>query len=480
MAETMRRMYARRGDVVVSCGGVPVAAHLAVLEAECGYFRTMGETLLGGAKRELALEWSADAFERVLRVVYALGMPALGMRDTLDVLALAVFLDCGVAERAATAHMAAAIDGESALALWHETRRAGATEASRVAARCVGRSLALVARSPAFLALSLAELTLLLSADELAVRSERAVASALVAWCEANGEPCAPLDGVVRYPWRELPARERPGVRGVVALPWDSAQLSLLDEALEWVAMPPLEAPRGTGCGVCHVAGATYAVGGTRRLCAVERAAGETWHTYEYRPSRSEVACASLGATMYVVGGVLGLCPCADVDVYDLALGLRGKVYMRAPRRMCCVAATPGALLVAGGFGAASEVLARAELYVPAVGWRDAPSMLAPRAAAACAALGDDVYVAGGVGAAHADVDTAEYYDSARGAWIPLPPMPLSRSRCGGAAMAGAFYVVGGLEDGVPATTYLRLADGRWTVHAAPPLGACAACFADG
>ena len=486
MSDTLRKLYARRGDrgdVVVNCGGTAFAAHLAVLEAECGYFRTMGSTMLGpGTLRECALEWSPDALERVLECVYALGLPAaLGMRETLEVLALAVFLDCDVAERAARAHMASAIDAESALECWQETRRSGALEASRVATRCVGRSLALVARTRAFLDLSREDVTLLLSADELAVRTERAVASALTAWCEANGELCAPLDGVVRYAWREMPERERPGLRGILVLPWDSAKILLLDEAAEWTALPALDSPRGRGCGVCHFAGKTYVVGGSS-VSSVECASGASWQTYDHRLPRSEVACAFLAGKMFVVGGVLGLCPCWDIDVYHLALGLKGKVYMRKPRRMCCAAATSGALMIAGGIGAFGEVMSHAELFVPDSGWHVAPSMLAPRAAAACATLGSDVYVAGGIGAAHSDVDTAERYDAALNAWVALPPMPSPRSRCGGASMAGAFYVLGGLEGGVPATTYLRFAERQWTVHAASAafdaFGSCAACFA--
>jgi hypothetical protein len=481
-------MYERRGergDIVVRCGTRQFVAHLAVLEAECGYIRTMRATMLGsGACGECALECSPDAFERVLECVYALGLPdAMRMREILGVLALAVFLDCDVAERAAEARMASVIHAESALECWQETRRVGALEASRVAARCVGRSLALVARTRAFLGLSREDVTLLLSADELCVRTECAVASALSAWCEANGELCAPLDGVVRYAWREMSERERPGVRGIVVLPWDSAKLLLLDEAAEWIddALPSLHSPRGRGCGVCHFGGKTYVVGGTQ-MSAVECAFGGKWETFDHRLSRSEVACAFLEGKMFVVGGVLGLCPCWDVDVYHLALGLKGKVYMRKPRRMCCAAATRGALMIAGGIGAFCEVISHAELFVPDEGWRQAPSMLAPRAAAACATLGSDVYVAGGIGASHSDVDTAERYDSALNAWVPLPPMPRPRSRCGGAAMAGAFYVLGGLEGGVPATTYMRFAEGHWTVHAASAafdaLGSCAACFA--
>jgi hypothetical protein len=482
MSETLRRLYARRaerGDIVVRCGTKQFVAHLAVLEAECGYFRAMGATLLGsGACGECALESSPDAFERVLECAYSLGLPAgLGMRETLDVLALAVFLDCDVAERAAEAHMASAIDAESALECWQKTRSAGALEASRVATRCVGRSLALVARTRAFLSLSREDVTLLLSADELSVRTERTVASALSAWCEANGELCAPLDGVVRYAWRELPEREKPGVRGIVVLPWDSAKLMLLDEAAEWTELSSLDSPRGRGCGVCHVAGKTYVIGGT---AAVVCALGGKWQTYDHRLSRSEVACAFLAGKMFVVGGVLGLCPCWDVDVYHLALGLKGKVYMRKPRKMCCAAATSGALMIAGGIGAFGEVMSHAELFVPDSGWHVAPSMLAPRAAAACATLGSDVYVAGGIGATHSDVDTAERYDAALNAWVALPPMPRPRSRCGGASMAGAFYVLGGLEGGVPATTYLRFAEGQWIVHeASAAFGSCAACFAN-
>jgi hypothetical protein len=56
--------------------------------------------------------------------------------------------------------------------------------------------------------------------------------------------------------------------------------------------------------------------------------------------------------------------------------------------------------------------------------------------------------------------------------------MPSPRSHCGGAAIAGAFYVVGGIEAGGPATTYLRFDGGRWSVHDAPPFGECAACSA--
>lgn len=82
--------------------------------------------------------------------------------------------------------------------------------------------------------------------------------------------------------------------------------------------------------------------------------------------------------------------------------------------------------------------------------WQPCSSMPTARYGFASAAVGDLVYVAGGAsGSMQQPIPEAalEAYDPAGDSWVTgLPPLPLPRFHCAGAALDGKIYVLGGTD----------------------------------
>ena len=495
------------GLVVTSspCAAASFGLNYAVVAAECGYFRAVHSTFVGtrdvdaSGARETSLDCDPALFAVVVRCIYTGAIdPGTTIGAALEVLALASFLECDLCQRLVTRlidERGWCFDVDTSLCVWELASRIDARDARRLAAGHIAGSMPRAARAPAFLAMSREDLLRLLSSSEFSARSEVLVAEALGAWCEANDERCTAHDSrVVRYAWHDPAPRAPSAVHGILVLPVESTHFHFLSAGHEWLArvVPDLTSPRGTGAAICaprHTPRSVYAIGGTKRTCAVERhtdagpaGSSERWSTHSYdfaSGCRSQVACAALGSHVYVVGGVAGLRPCEDVDVLDVESGLKGKFLMSRARRACCVAETNGSILVAGGFDAIGSALAHAEILGNArePNSVSAPRMLEARAAAACATIGADVYVAGGVDATHAPTRTAEYYDARNEKWVELPPMPRSRRHCAGASIGRLFYVIGGVEYGRDAdTVFMFDVDTReWSTFPSPQIGECTA-----
>ena len=556
--ETLGRVYeaAQRGehvDLVVRCGNGRhegrFALNAAVVAAECGYFRTLFSTSIGTSVHtsslrtsslrtavETELECDPETFALIVRCIYTgtLETDSSGIDRALDVLALAVFLDCGLCERLATqliVDQKALFDPDTAVHVWLESTRIGARTARSIAAGHIAAAMPRAARCRAFLAMPKPDVVGLLSSDEFAVRTEVHVAEALCAWCEANGEQCTSLDSrVVRLVWNDPAPRHAPTVHGILVLGADDTMFRFFTAGHEWIdsPVPDLHLPRGTGAALCRVGRSIFVLGGSHALpvetfeargpepyearsaesfearrigrSEEERSAQERsakWRAYDYRCMRPQVACAVVGSCIYVVGGVSGLRPSEEIDILhtesDLLplsglpesgllplsglFPLSGSTRMSRARRMCVVAESKGAVLVAGGFDSIGSALASAEFVRTRSA--SAPRMREPRAAAAHATVGADVYVAGGIGAHHEAVRTAEYFDAATEEWVELPPMPRARAHCAGAALGLlAFYVVGGTEqNGRPASSVfaLDITTRAWTEVPAPTIGECSA-----
>jgi len=515
--ETLGRVYeaAQRGehvDLVVRCGNGRhegrFALNAAVVAAECGYFRTLFSTSIGPRSAppvspsslrsassgvETELECDPETFALVVRCIYTGTLETDSSARALQVLALAVFLDCGLCERLATqliVDQKALFDPDTAVHVWLESTRIGARTVRSIAAGHIAAAMPRATRCRAFLAMPKPDVVGLLSSDEFAVRTEVHVAEALCAWCEANGEQCTSLDSrVVRLVWNDPAPRHAPTVHGILVLGADDTRFRFFTAGHEWLdsPVPDLRLPRGTGAALCRVGRSIFVLGGShalpvetfeaRRIGRSEEEQGDAkWRAYDYRCMRPQVACAVVGSCIYVVGGVSGLRPSEEIDILHTSglFPLSGSARMSRARRMCVVAESNGAVLVAGGFDSIGSALASAEFVT-----RSAPRMREPRAAAAHATVGADVYVAGGIGAHHEAVRTAEYFDAATEEWVELPPMPRARAHCAGAALGPlAFYVVGGTEqNGRPASSVfaLDITTRAWTEVPAPTMGECSA-----
>jgi N-acetylneuraminic acid mutarotase len=166
---------------------------------------------------------------------------------------------------------------------------------------------------------------------------------------------------------------------------------------------------------------------------------------------RTEVAAASIGATIVVAGGFTGDGrSTARVDAYDT----RGDRWSRLPDLPVAVhhamAASDGrSVYVVGGY-LARNALTHATRRVFALrpgdrSWRDLPRMAVSRAAGGAAVVAGRLYVVGGTyGVTPALARRSFSLDLATGRWTAFPGVPQPREHLGAAALGGRVYVLGG------------------------------------
>lgn len=158
---------------------------------------------------------------------------------------------------------------------------------------------------------------------------------------------------------------------------------------------------------------------------------------------RSEVAAATVGRELVIVGGFL-----ADgrsskrVDAYSPAKNRWRRLPDLPVAVNHAMAASDGRrLYVAGGYGAPTRafVLSRGR-------WRRLPDLPEPRAAAGAAIVGRTLYVIGGV-ARGGLAQRALAFDRTRRRWARIPG-PRPREHLGVSALGGRVYAVAGREAG--------------------------------
>ena len=158
---------------------------------------------------------------------------------------------------------------------------------------------------------------------------------------------------------------------------------------------------------------------------------------------RSEVAAATVGPELVVVGGFLANGNSSRrVDAYSAA---RNR-WRRLPDLPVAVnhamAASDGRrLYVVGGYGAPTRA------FVLSQGrWRRLPDLPEPRAAAGAAIVGRTLYVVGGV-ARGGLAQRSLAFDRTRRRWRQIPG-PKPREHLGVSALGGRVYAVAGREAG--------------------------------
>jgi hypothetical protein len=159
---------------------------------------------------------------------------------------------------------------------------------------------------------------------------------------------------------------------------------------------------------------------------------------------RSEVAAASVGNRIFVLGGYDPAAATANEE-YDPATDTwRQRSVIPIGLNHAGAAAIGDKLYLVGGYGGGSRPLDSLLEYEPAAdAWRQLAPLPTARGALAVATLDDRLYVLGGV-SADGLTGKLEVYNPVSDHWEERQPMPTARDHFALAAVGGKLYAIGG------------------------------------
>jgi N-acetylneuraminic acid mutarotase len=207
-----------------------------------------------------------------------------------------------------------------------------------------------------------------------------------------------------------------------------------------------------------------------------------SWRTAAPAPTkRTEVAAASLGDKIYVVGGfeqpgltnVMNLAITATVEAYDSATDRwTTRASLPVGLHHVGIAVAGGRLYVIGGYRQSGVIawhpVATVYTYDPATdAWSERAPMPSPRGALSVAEHGGKLYAIGGFDR-KANCAAVEVYDPERDLWVSRAPLPTPRDHLATATVAGKIYAIGGRLNGVyrqnlSVTEVYDIAADRWS-----------------
>ncbi|XP_045102312.1 kelch-like protein diablo isoform X2 [Portunus trituberculatus] len=226
----------------------------------------------------------------------------------------------------------------------------------------------------------------------------------------------------------------------------------------EWRMVAPMS-KRRCGVGVAVLSDLLYAVGGhdgQSYLNSVERYDPQTnqW-LCEVAPTstcRTSVGVAVLDGYLYAVGGQDGVSCLNVVERYDPQSNRWTKVASMNTRRLGVAVAVLGGFLYAVGGSDGQSPLNTVERYDPKVNkWVMMPAMSTRRKHLGCAVYNNMIYAVGGRDDC-TELSSAERYNPHTNQWSPIVAMTSRRSGVGLAVVNGMLYAVGGFDG----ATYLK------------------------
>jgi hypothetical protein len=199
----------------------------------------------------------------------------------------------------------------------------------------------------------------------------------------------------------------------------------------------------------------------------VEPVGDSNWRTGRPLPTeRADMAVASIGLDLYVIGGKVDAGVVNLVDVYETD----SRLWLTAAAKPTAVSDASAAVLfgeifVPGGRLADDRPTAVVEAYSPANdAWRPVAPLPTPVAAGLALSDGSRLYLLGGW-------DGEDYrdggfvYDPATDTWQELSPMAHARAQAAGDVIGDRLFVIGGYDgqQELAVCEYFDLAEGAWT-----------------
>jgi N-acetylneuraminic acid mutarotase len=218
-----------------------------------------------------------------------------------------------------------------------------------------------------------------------------------------------------------------------------------------WSVLAPLEVARqdvalATLGGEIYVIGGLLASGATAPTVEVYDPVTDSWRFAAQMPApRHHAAAAVVNGRIYVIGGFVGIGFAEQDSVFEYDPGLDAwseRTPLPSPRGALAAAVIDGVVYAVGGDPTESELVA----YDPvADSWTALDDMPTPRHHLAAAAVAGRLYAIGGrSGTLGADAATVEEYDPISTKWTARSPMPTARSGAATAVLGDRVFVFGG------------------------------------
>ncbi|KAJ9599793.1 hypothetical protein L9F63_026360, partial [Diploptera punctata] len=318
-----------------------------------------------------------------------------------------------------------------------------------------------VMESEEFLLLPVGQLVDIISSDELNVRSEEQVFSAVMSWVKYNvSERRQHLAQVLQHV--RLPLLSPKFLVGTVGsdllVRSDEACRDLVDEAKNYLLLPQerplMQGPRTRPRKPTRRGEVLFAVGGWcsgDAIASVERFDPQSADWKMVAPMskrRCGVGVAVLNDLLYAVGGHDGQSYLNSIERYDPQTNQWSCDV--APTTSCRtsvgVAVLDGFLYAVGGQDGV-QCLNHVERYDPKENkWGKVAPMTTRRLGVAVAVLGGFLYAIGGSDG-QCPLNTVERYDPRQNKWSPVSPMSTRRKHLGCAVFNNFIYAVGGRDD---------------------------------
>ena len=224
------------------------------------------------------------------------------------------------------------------------------------------------------------------------------------------------------------------------------------DAAEEWTALPPMPTAR-TEVTAATVGSSIYIVGGfdvegnTVDAVEVYDARSDTWSRAKELPiPLHHAAAASYQGKLYVVGGYLsGWIPSNTLLIYDpFTNDWRRASDMPTPRGALTAQFIDGILYAVGGWNGLA--VGTNEAYSPSTdSWSIMLEMPTAREHLASGVVNGKLYVIGGRdGGLMGNLDINEEYDPKTNKWTPKAAMPSKRGGVVGSSLSESIFVFGG------------------------------------
>ncbi|XP_013413752.1 kelch-like protein 20 [Lingula anatina] len=449
-------------DVVIIVGQRKIFAHRVVLSACSPYFHAMftGELAESRQTEVTIRDIDENAMEMLVDFCYTSSI-TVEESNVQTLLPAACLLQLAEIQDVCCEFLKRQLDPSNCLGIRAFADTHACRDLLRIADKFTQHNFQEVMESEEFLLLPLNQLVDIISSDELNVRSEEQVYSAVMGWVKHNiQERKGNLPTVVQHV--RLPLMSPKFLVGTVGsdllIKSDEACRDLVDEAKNYLLLPQerplMQGPRTRPRKPIRCGEVLFAVGGWCSGDAISSVERYDPQTNEWRmvapmsKRRCGVGVAVLNGLLYAVGGHDGQSYLNSIERYDPQTNQWSSDV--APTSSCRTSvgvAVLGDFMYAVGGQDGVSCLNFVERYDPQTNrWVKVAPMSTRRLGVGVAVLAGYLYAVGGSDGS-SPLNTVERYDPRTNRWTPVSPMNTRRKHLGVAVYNNMMYAVGGRDD---------------------------------